>query len=315
MARFEKVTVTGGSGRLGRYVVEELEGRCRLTTLDVAPAATPHAHVEVDVLDLGALHRAFGGQDAVVHIGAIDAHVDATAETFFRTNALGTWNVLHAAEQAGVQKVLVCSSNAVTGHNLYNRHMPPLYLPYDEDHPLRPTHVYGLSKQMGELIGESFARRGTMEVAVLRPTYVAFPEMVRLMAARVREPERTDFPWLPSGTYLEPLQLLRSYVEPSDAARCFRLALETASGPFATFFTAAADTFEPEPTLPYLERAYGTLPEVRKPWVYERNPNAGVVDCTRAREVLGWEPTSRWPDMVARFGEGAGSPPSSRAPG
>jgi hypothetical protein len=68
------------------------------------------------------------------------------------------------------------------------------------------------------------------------------------------------------------------------------------------FYGSAADSFEPQPTLSYLQRTWGTLPEIRKPSVYERNPYAAAVDCAHAREVLGWAPTSDWSRMsgVAR---------------
>ena len=61
----------------------------------------------------------------------------------------------------------------------------------------------------------------------------------------------------------------------------------------------------PGRTLPYLERVYGVLPEVRKPDVYARNPRAGAFDISRAREVLGWSPSVAWADLSARARAGA----------
>jgi len=100
-------------------------------------------------------------------------------------------------------------------------------------------------------------------------------------------------------------------------ARLFRLALEHVGAPYELFYGSAADSFEPQPTLSYLQRTWGTLPEIRKPWVYEQNPYAAVIDCSRAREVLGWEPTSDWDRMsrVARQRAIADRPSASRPPG
>ncbi|MSO93498.1 MAG: NAD(P)-dependent oxidoreductase [Rhodospirillales bacterium] len=294
MLPYERVLVTGGSGRLGRAVVKELNAHCAVSTIDCAPAAFALPHGVVDILDLQALYKAIKGHDAVVHIAALDSHVKATPDEFFKTNAIGTWNVLHAAYEADVRKVVVCSSNAATGLNFSNKQRPPHYLPYDESHPLHPTNAYGLSKQINEITARSFADRGRMEVICLRPSYVAFPDIVRLMVARITEPERVNFPWMAVGEYLEPLQLLRSYIHPADAARCFRLALQATGIQYDVFFVSAADSFDSTPTLAHIERTYGRLPEIRKPWVYERNPYASVIDCSRARERLGWEPTTDW---------------------
>ena len=51
----------------------------------------------------------------------------------------------------------------------------PDYLPIDENHPLRPENVYGLSKEIGETIAQSYARKG-LETVMLRPSGVVTPE-------------------------------------------------------------------------------------------------------------------------------------------
>ena len=299
MVRFASVAVTGGSGRLGRYVVDELRGRASVTVIDKRPAGTEPSHVEADILDLGAMRRAFAGHDTLVHLAAIDGHVNAAPETFFETNVQGTWNVLHAACEAGVKKAVVCSSHAATGLNRSNPHMPPEYLPIDESHPLRPTNAYGLGKAVTEMIAKSFARRGAMEVVTIRPVYIMFPELVRHVAERVGDPGGEDESGAGalSDAFLEPLALLRSYVRPEDLARAFRLALETDCGEFDLFYITARDTFEPSPTLAYVERVYGALPEVRKPQVYEANPHASAFDCDRAQAVLGWKARGTWEEL------------------
>jgi nucleoside-diphosphate-sugar epimerase len=202
-----------------------------------------------------------------------------------------------------VKKAVVCSSNAATGLNHTNRHLAPLYLPIDEAHPLRPSHAYGLSKQVTEIVGESFARRQGMAVIIIRPVYIMFPELVTAIAARVNDPATGDFPseaaraTAQSLAELEPLSLLRAYVRPEDAARAFRLALAADLGGYDLFYVAANDSFEPRPTLDYVEWIYGRVPEVRKPEVYAANPHASVFDCGRARELLDWRPELGWEQL------------------
>jgi UDP-glucose 4-epimerase len=298
--RFDNVLVTGGAGRLGRYVVAELTGHCRVSVLDRDRRAS-RPDFPADVLDLDALVRAMRGHDAVVHLAAIDVSVPAPPEVIFDTNVRGTWNVLQAAQQAGVRKALVCSSVAATG--IDSRQMPPLYLPIDEAHALRPTRDYGLSKQLDESIAHSFARRGEMEVICLRPAWVMFPEILRDVLAQLGAPGPAAGVVATADTserLREPLPLLRSYVDPEDLARAFRLALELRGPSYEVMFIAAADTFHPAPTLPYLAEVYGTLPPVRKPEIYDRSPRASAHDISRAREVLGWSPSTTWAQVAAR---------------
>jgi nucleoside-diphosphate-sugar epimerase len=97
--------------------------------------------------------------------------------------------------------------------------------------------------------------------------------------------------------------LLRSYVGPEDAARCFRLALEVSGTSYDVFLVTAEDTFEAEATLVHLERAYGSLPDVRRPEIYLRNPRSSAYDISHAREILGWTPDSKWADLAAGIAE------------
>jgi hypothetical protein len=71
--------------------------------------------------------------------------------------------------------------------------------------------------------------------------------------------------------------------------------LEYESEGYDLFWASAADTFEAMPTLEYLTRLYGTLPPLRRPDIYAMNPHASVIDCSRAKDVLGWAPQTSWP--------------------
>lgn len=297
--KFEHVLVTGGAGRLGRSLVTELTGRCQVHVLDRRTQPSSRIDFPVDVLDLEALGHAMPGHDAVIHLAAIDSSVSAPPHVVFDANVRGTWNVLHAAEQAGVRRVLVCSSVAATGIDYTNPQLPPLYLPIDEDHPLRPTQAYGLSKQLDELMAQSFGRRGRMEVVSLRPSWIMFPEAVRRVLAQPSATTSLDALPTAPGHHHEPLPLLRSYVAPGDAARAFRLALELPGPAQGVFIITAADTFEPTPTLSHLERIYESQIRVVKPEVYAKNPHASAFDTARAREILGWTPSSSWAEFSA----------------
>lgn len=283
------VAVTGGLGRLGRYVVAALAGY-DLRIIDVAvPADPPRGSHQADLRSLDATYDAVAGCEVVVHLGAIDRSFATDDSLTMQVNALGTWNLFEACRRAGVRRVVHCSSNSVTGLDRSNADMPPCYLPVDEEHPLRPSDAYGLSKRCGETIAEAYSRRG-LEVLVLRPCLVAFPEMADFMAGRDA----------PSGRS-EPRPYLCAYVGPEDCARGFAaaVALPDYAG-YETLFLAAADTFAAEPTVARLEALYNTRITLKDPGLYADFPRASPISHARARERLGWSPTTRWSSEAGR---------------
>jgi nucleoside-diphosphate-sugar epimerase len=284
-SRFDKLVCTGGSGRLGRYVVSLLRDTCRVTVLDAAPPPGSEPFVKADVTDIATLRRAFAGQDAVVHLAAIPNPRTAPPEVTFRSNVEGTFAVLQAAEEAGVRRVVVASSDSVVGFHYNPPDWKPQYLPIDEGHPLRPSEFYSLSKQVTETICRSYAERGRLEVVVIRPTHIVFPPEYPELEAR--------------GSDLMNYHLW-TYVAPEDVARAFQLALALRAVRYERFFISAADGLNTRPTLELLRERYGFLPEIRRPELYERLPTASVLDGSRAREVLGFEPSKDWRQMLAR---------------
>ncbi len=282
--KFDKVVCTGGSGRLGRYVVDLLKGDCDLTVVDVKEPEASVAFQEVDVVDYGRLKQAFAGQQAVIHLAAIPNPRTAPAEVTFRTNVQGTWSVLQAAEDAGVKRVVVASSDAALGLHYNPPGWQPQYLPIDEDHPLRPIEFYSLSKEITENICRSYANRGKLEVLVIRPTHVVFPPEVPELAARGSDVQNYH---------------LWTYVAPEDVAQGFERCLSVDQASYQAFFISAANGLNTRPTLELVRQRYGHMPELRNPAYYENNPTASLLDITRARQVLGFEPEIDWHQMGA----------------
>ena len=251
-----EIAVTGGLGRLGRYVVRELmQHTVRVLDIGAQPDCYP-----ADLRDLDALRAGLRGVEVVVHLGGIDRSVATDDAATMQVNAMGTWNLFEASLQTGVRRVIHCSSSSVLGLDHSNPNLPPNYLPIDEEHPLHPTDAYGLSKLCGERIAEAYSRRG-VEVIVIRPCFVAFPDMAAFMAGK-RGPEGRS----------EPMPYLRTYVGPEDCARGFAAAAMVDTPASRHSFSPPMMRSPTEPTIGRLEALYGTLIPLRDAALYRQHP-------------------------------------------
>ena len=283
---FEKVAITGGSGSLGRYVVDHLRDKADVTVIDITPPEQRDVRfVEANILDFKALKAALVGQEAMIHLAAIPNPRTAAADITFNTNVQGTWNALQAAESAGIRRVTVASSDSTVGLFFNPTVFPLQYLPVDEAHPLCPTEFYSLSKQVTEVICRSYASRGKLQVVVIRPSKIVLTHEWPELQAR--------------GADLHNFHLW-SYVEPEDVAQGFYLALALKNVCYDAFFISAADTLCSRPTLDMLRDRLGRLPKILKPEVFERNPYSSIFDTSKARNILGFEPTSDWRRLFAQ---------------
>jgi UDP-glucose 4-epimerase len=292
-----KVAITGGNGQLGRYVVDAFEPDHEVTVVDRVDLGNRQPIGPVDLLDLEKVKLALAGQQAVVHLGGLDAAVDATPEQFFHTNTIATWNVMHAGCEVGVSRFSLCSSTSAYGFSLAGQRSAPDYLPIDESHRLRASDPYGLSKRVLEEIGSGFSERENVSVSFLRPCYVAFdPLLPRLVCCKNDEPEPDG------GEWKEALPPLRWVVAPEDVAQCFRLAIENVEG-LEVFNVCADDTFSSTPTRTRVQAVFGVSIPERQPAWFDGNPFASLLDNSKAKRLLGWQPNANW-DVLAKRGKG-----------
>jgi UDP-glucose 4-epimerase len=291
--RFEKVLVTGAGGLLGTYVVGELAGRTELIGLDIVAPTDPAplaSFVHGSIEDPAAVRKAVDGCDAVIHVAARPNIWSGAGHEIIHTNVTGTWNVLEAAEQAGVRRVVITSSDSVVGYTVLQGAMiPPTYISIDNRHPLHPTDPYALSKALCEKMGRSFIDRGKLDVVALRPVYVLYPEFECEVIARAADPDGYQGP-AAGGRQPAGGGVMWHYVDPRDLARAFRLALDADKPGFGPYFFCGPNTLAPDPTIERLaKRMNGTRVQVRTPDVYRASPFAPLYDLDGARDGIAFE--------------------------
>ena len=277
-----RVVITGGSGRVGSYVVPELlAAGHEVTVFDLRPPKSDRvAHIDGSVLDLAACREAFEGAEAVVHLAAIPHPMSDPPERVFEVNTMGTWHVHQAAAEAGARRVIHASSDSTYGYVFRKHEIPVDYLPIDEDYPQRPQDPYGLSKVAGEHIARAFSDGQGLETVALRICWVWTPDQPEAYRKVTQDP---DAWW----------RNLWVYNDARDAAQAFRLAIETPGLLCERFCIAAADNGTEADTLELFARHYGDV-ALRKPIEGRQSP----IDTSRAAERLGYRPRHSWRDWV-----------------
>ena len=213
----KKILVTGGTGAVGKYIVDDLvQHGYTVGVLDLAaPARSDVTHHAVDVLQLDAVLQAMAGYDAVMHVAGIPHPLNDPAKRVFDVNVNGTFNVLEAAAQHGIAKVVFTSSESTMGFAFAAHRLAPLYIPVDETHPARPQDPYGLSKVVSEQICKTYTERYGMRTVCLRMPWVWLPD----------EAQRPFYRSL-VAEYPNWYKNIWTFVDARDVATAHRLALE-----------------------------------------------------------------------------------------
>jgi nucleoside-diphosphate-sugar epimerase len=278
-----KIVVTGGSGRLGQQVIRELlEHGYDVLSLDrVAPAINLCPSWIADLTRAGDIYQALDGADGVVHLGAYQAPGLAPDSEIFSNNVTAVYNVLHAAAELRVRRVVKASSTGAFGFLYARRFWLPDYLPLDEKHPCKPQDPYGLSKVVGEEIADSFATIHDTSICSLRFPGINFDPDFRGFAERWQDPA------VKPGRFW-------SYIDARDAASACRLALGASLRGHEVFLVAAPTSTVRQPT-DELMRLY--LPDVKKA-MPDLKGNWSGVNSGKAQELLCFEAKHVWENYL-----------------
>jgi nucleoside-diphosphate-sugar epimerase len=277
-----RIAVTGAAGRLGRHVVARaLRAGHEVIATDL-PGAVGESDGRVewraaDLTDLDGARAALAGAHGVVHLGGL-VHPRYPEPEVHRVNVGGTYHVLVAAEEHGLEGVCLASSiNAIGG--FYSADPRFDYFPVDEDHPSYCEDSYSLSKWIVEQQSAAFARR--------RPD-VPFSAL-RLhglrddaASARLR------------GEDGQARKDLWGWVSFDAAAAACLLALFRPTPGHAVYHVVADRTITSTPSAELAARWYPGVP-LRTPMA----GNAAFYSTARATAELGWDPAVDHPDVAA----------------
>jgi NAD dependent epimerase/dehydratase len=174
----KKVLVTGADGFIGSHLVEALlEQGCQVKAfvyynsfnswgwLDTLPAEKLK-QIEIfagDIRDPNGVRTAMKNVEVVFHLAALIAIPFSyhSPDNYVDTNIKGTLNILQAARDFNLEKILVTSTSEVYG--------TARYVPIDENHPKQGQSPYSATKIGADSIAESFYKSFDLPVTVVRP--------------------------------------------------------------------------------------------------------------------------------------------------
>jgi dTDP-glucose 4,6-dehydratase len=173
-----QILVTGADGFIGSHLTEELVMQGHKVRafvyynsfnswgwIDTLPQEIMK-DVEVftgDIRDPNGIREAMKGMEYVFHLAALIAIPFSyhSPDTYIDTNIKGTLNVLQAAKDLSISRVLITSTSEVYG--------TAQYVPIDEKHPYQGQSPYSATKIGADRLAESFYRSFNMPITIVRP--------------------------------------------------------------------------------------------------------------------------------------------------
>ncbi len=171
-----KILVTGAGGFIGSHLTErlvELGAKVRALVhyradgswgwIDQSPCRDDVEVVAGDVRDRDSILRAARDAEKIFHLAALIGipYSYQSPTSYIQTNIEGTLNILQAARQCNVERVIHTSTSEVYG--------TARYVPMDENHPLQAQSPYAASKIGADKLAESFFLSFGLPVVVVRP--------------------------------------------------------------------------------------------------------------------------------------------------
>lgn len=281
-----RVVVTGGSGKAGQWVVRELASAGHeVVNFDLdrrTDLALPGEFCRVQLTDAGRVYDALAQfrPDAIAHLAANPAPSGQARIDVFDNNVVSAHNVLQAAGDLGVQRVVYASSEMATG--LLTDGVVPKQIPFDESERRPSPNAYALSKYISEVIAETLvlAHPETAWVG-LRINNVIPPDDYEKFRDEWSDPSRS-------------MANFWSYIDARDVGTAYRAAIEGDSTGHEVCLIAAADTRARRSLRDLMAEYYDGYADFATDYT---DPQSAF-DCTKMRRLFGWTPTHSWRDQL-----------------
>jgi NAD dependent epimerase/dehydratase len=293
------VLVTGAGGFIGSHLTEHLvncgakvkafvkyNSRNDWGLLESLPKEKLN-EIEVimgDLRDSDAIRQAAKGVEIIFHLGALIAipYSYVHPREFVETNVIGTLNVLVAAQENSVEKIVHTSTSEVYG--------TAQYVPIDEKHPLRGQSPYSASKIAADMLAESFYRSFGLPVAIIRPFNTFGPRQ----SARAVIPTIISQALTKKQIYLGSLHPTRDYTYIDDIVEAFIKVAESPNSTGEVINTGSNSEISIGDIAKKVIAIIGKNRKIATDPRRIRPPNSEVerLCCgnTKARELLNWEP-------------------------
>jgi dTDP-glucose 4,6-dehydratase len=297
----KSVLITGAGGFIGSHLTEHLldlnanvkafvryNSRNDWGLLELLPSEKLN-QIEVimgDLKDADAVRHAAKGVDIIYHLGSLIAipysyiHPRETIET----NILGALNVLTAAKENGIEKLVHTSTSEVYG--------TAKYVPIDENHPLQGQSPYSASKIGADKIAESFYRSFDLPIAIIRPFNTYGPRQ----SARAVIPTIITQGLTREKIFLGSLHPTRDYTYVKDVVEGFIKVAESPKSAGEVINIGSNFEISIGDLANKIISLIGKNAEIITDPVRVRPQDSEVerlrCDNTKAKRLLGWEPTT-----------------------
>ena len=299
-----RVLITGAAGYLATEAVRQLaERNHQLRLIDIVDLETDHEFIKCDVLNTDELTATMKDMDVVFHtvVGGGSRSESDTPESqvkassrHFELTVLGTFNVMRAAQEMGVPKVVCVTSEAARGQRIPITDVDIC----DEETPAKPDYVYALGKYTQEVIGEYFTRIEGVKTICLRNGWFGRPDGRSIQAM---------------GSSL----LYQRSVTRKDLARAAVLAIENETLDHEVFLLCNQTDFTRD-DVPALRKNPAEVVEKYYPGgvslLKEYGIDIGKIhksknlykldDISKAERLLGWKPTFTFRDFYENLKAG-----------
>src|SRR5437870_3123528 len=305
-----RILVTGGAGFIGSHLVEKLLAGGHEVVIvddfnDFYDPQIKHANIagfakdvtvcHVDLRENESVRAVFAHEkvDAIVHLAA-RAGVRPSIQQprlYYDTNVVGTLHLLEAARVTGVQRFIFASSSSVYGASKA--------VPFSEDqHLIQTLSPYGATKVGGEFLCSTYSHLYQMRVVALRYFTVYGPRQRPDLA--IHQFTRRIYAGQPIDQFGDG-STRRDYTYIDDIIQGTMAALNYSGSLYDVFNLGESQTIQLKDLISAIENALEKQAKINKLPEQPGDMPLTYADISKARKLLGYDPTTKLNEGLPRF--------------